>query len=394
MYELEDLINNQYEVRRCLAGGMGYVYLVFDQVSQKNFAIKTLRDELLEDEMAAARFEREARTWINLGAHENIVHAVSFQRGKQPLLILECIDGLSLECIVSSEPAGLSLVQVLSFAIQMAEGLAFAHECPMPGGQVGVVHRDLKPGNVMVSRDGVTKLTDFGLARAQDDCELTFSGNAMGTFPYMPPEQWRDAHSVTNKADIYSLGVVLYEMVTGMRPFPAAAPTEIMFQTLYITPEPVRTYRPDVDPGLAGLIMRCLLKAPEDRPESARALVHELRTIQSRLAREWGFPAPCPTCGYIANRKVLRCIVCGTVIRKHPSPEARNLRRCPRCGLEISMEYCFCTRCGESQRKNKACSKCGTTNPAGYVFCCHCGARLTDDHGQQDRTQLPARASS
>ncbi|MGM0485303.1 MAG: protein kinase domain-containing protein [Planctomycetota bacterium] len=379
MYEIKDLINNQYEVRMRLAGGMGYVYIVFDQVSQKTFAIKTLRDELLEDDIAAVRFEREARTWINLGTHGNIVHAVSFQRGKQPLLILEYIDGLSLERIVSSEPAGLSLVQVIAFAIQMAEGLAFAHECLMPGGNVGVVHRDLKPGNVMVARNGVAKLTDFGLARAQDDCKLTLSGNAMGTFPYMPPEQWKDAHAVTSKADIYSLGVVLYEMVAGMRPFPAATPTEIMFQTLYITPEPVCTYRPDVDPGLAGLIMRCLMKAPEDRPESARALVQELRAIQRRLAREWGFPAPCPTCGYIANRKLLRCVVCGTVIGKQPFQQTMRPQRCCRCGWEISAEYCFCTRCGERQQRDKECGKCGTTNPAEYRFCCKCGSKLVDD---------------
>ncbi len=317
---------------------------------------------------------------------------ISFQRGKQPLLILEYVDGLSLRRIVSSEPAGLSLMQVLAFAVQMMEGLAFAHECPMPGGKIGVVHRDLKPGNIMVTKEGIAKLTDFGLARAQDDSELTASGNAMGTFPYMPPEQWKDAHSVTGKADIYSLGVVLYEMIAGMRPFPSATPAEIMFQTLHIDPEPVGTYRPDVDPELADLIVRCLRKAPEDRPESAQALVRELGAIQSRLASESDFPAPCSACGYVANRELLRCIVCGTTTEKQPSQPEATVRQC-RCGCKIPAEYRFCVRCGERQQKEETCGNCGTTNPPEYQFCGQCGSQLPGSGAPRSQARPPRRLS-
>lgn len=393
MYKKQEVINDQYEVRQRLVGGMGYVYIALDQVSQKTFAIKTIRDELLENDIAVARFEREARTWINLGAHENIVHAVSFQRGKQPLLILEYVDGLSLGRIVSSEPAGLSLFQVLAFAIQMTEGLAFAHECPMPSGETGVVHRDLKPGNVMVTTKGVAKLTDFGLARARDDSALTSSGNAMGTFPYMPPEQWKDAHSVTEKADIYSLGVVLYELVAGMRPFPAATPAEIMFQTLHINPEPLKTYRPDVDTDLANLISRCLQKAPEERPESSQALVGELRTIQSRLGPQLDPPAPCPTCGYVANRKLLQCVVCGTITEKQFPPPQPTLRRCRHCGGKIPAEYRFCTCCGQRQQSEGICGNCGMGNPAEYKFCCKCGSQLLGSQAHQSQAHPPLRSS-
>ncbi len=375
MYEKQELINNQYEVLERLAGGMGYVYIVLDQVSEKTFAIKTLKDELLENKIAAVRFEREARTWINLGAHENVVHALSFQRGKQPLLILEYVDGLNLQRIVSAEPAGLSMVQVLNFATQMADGLAFAHGCQMPGGTTGVVHRDLKPGNIMITSHGVAKLTDFGLARAQDDSELTCSGKAMGTFPYMPPEQWKDAHSVTGKADIYSLGIVFYEMVVGMRPFPPAAPAEIMFQTLHILPEPVASYRPDVDPQLADLIQRCLNKVPEDRPDSADSIAEELRAIHDRMAGELNFPASCPTCGYVANRESLCCIVCGTTVERQSSRPEEAARVCG-CGAEVPVAYHFCIQCGKELRPEGMCGACETTNPPDYQFCCQCGSQL------------------
>ena len=386
MYRENELINGQYEVRRRLAGGMAYVYIVHDQVSQRTLAIKTLKDELLENRIAVARFEREARTWINLGVHGNIVHAISFQRGKQPLLILEYVNGLNLARVISSEPAGLSATQVLGFATQMADGLAFAHTCPMPCGSVGVVHRDLKPANVMITETAVAKLTDFGLARVQDESAITASGDAMGTFPYMAPEQWKNAHAVTERADIYSLGIMLYEMVAGMRPFPAATPAEIMFQTLYVDPEPIQTYRPDVDDELADLIACCLRKNPEERLDSAQVFGQRIRVIRERLACDSSVPRTCSSCGYVANRKLHHCVVCGATFERQLSAVEENCRTC-RCGNRVSAAYRFCTHCGRRQPWESPCGNCGEMNPGEYQFCCRCGTRLADRDTHANQVQ-------
>jgi serine/threonine-protein kinase len=376
MYTKGDLINDQYEVLQRFSGGMGYVYVVLDQVTRKRLALKTPKDELVDHERIMTRFEREARTWINLGDHENVVRAIVFQRHPQPLLLLEYIEGPSLRQLISSDPGGMAFGQVLRFAVQIADGLAYSHTCPMPGGKTGLVHRDLKPGNILITTAGTAKLTDFGLARAQEDSELTSSDHALGTLHYMPPEQWDNAHNVTHRGDLYAFGVILYEMVTGTRPFPPGTFAEIMYQTLNVAPEPLGDYRPDTDPQLVDVIMQCLRKRAEERPESAAALAATFRGIQARLAPELSRQSGCSACGYVTNKGYVACPVCGNPRQPEPVLEAEPCHPCPHCQRDIPARFRYCVHCGRLAVPLGKCETCGEENPEHYHFCVSCGARL------------------
>jgi serine/threonine-protein kinase len=377
MHEEGDRINGQYEVRQRLAGGMGYVYIVFDEVSHQVFAIKTLKDEFRDIPLANTRFEREARVWINLGKHENIVHAISFFRGKQPLLLLEYVDGANLHKLMQCEPKGLAASETVALAVDMARGLSFAHTSAMPGGKRGVIHRDLKPGNVMITRQRAAKLTDFGLARAQDDTELTSSRDIMGTLPYIPPEQWLDSHLVNDQADIYSFGVVLYQMITGARPFPGPTEGELYHQVHNCAPEPIEAHREGVDPDLADLVMQCLRKRTADRPKSAEIVLHRLRAIQERQ-RKFAEPdshAPCTDCGYRPNSELVRCPICGTAAPERATVAA-DVRQC-RCGQLLPDGHRFCVACGRQYPSVVVCGSCAAPNSEEHRFCCSCGRPMT-----------------
>ncbi len=368
MYKEKELINNQYEVHRCLIGGMAYVYIVVDQVTDRQYAIKMPKPECLADPETAKRFEREARTWINLGDQENIVRAIACFRSKEPLLVLEFIDGLSLDRLIRAEPGGLELGQTLRLAVQIARGLHYAHGCEMPGGLRGVVHRDLKPSNIMITKKCTAKLTDFGLARAHDESDLTSMNRLMGTLPYMPPEQFVDAHTVTEKADIYSLGVVYYQMVTANLPFPRATLPEMFNQVRNNEPEPIATYREGVEPALVQLIMECLEKKPENRPETALLLAERLEDMRAKLEPPDTTLRPCRSCGYVANKPHLKCPVCEAAAEQQQATTEPSIWRCPSCGNENPTTFRFCTSC-----RCWICKGCYHTNPTSFAYCSHCG---------------------
>lgn len=376
MFNEGDLINNQYEVRRRLVGGMGCVYIAFDQVSERDIAIKTLREDFLGDQEASNRFEREARTWINLGPHEHVVRAVSFHRGTPPLFLLEYVDGPSLERLLIAEQGSLLTVEAIRFAIHIARALDWAHRFELPGGRKGIIHRDLKPGNVLITKSRIAKLTDFGLARACDDTRLTRSRTTMGTLPYMPPEQIRDTHSVTDRADTYSLGVVLYQMLAGRLPFERETIPQLMHDILFAQPEPVSVFRKDIELSLDRLIVRCLSKRPEDRPASAAVMTEELQCLEVSVPAE---PAAftCATCGYAAKHSHLQCPVCDSVLPPKPKEEAVATSRCA-CGNEVSSRYRFCNICGRPVAALNTCRSCGTVNEPRFAFCVRCGTRMTE----------------
>ncbi len=374
MYHEKDIINGQYEVRRRLMGGMGYVYIAIDQVSERTLAIKTLKDELIGIPDATARFEREGKTWINLGNHDNIVHAIAFQRGRSPLLLLEYVDGLSLQRLLRDEPGGLAVGQAICFAQQIANGLAYAHRCPMPGGTCGVIHRDLKPGNIMITRSCVAKLTDLGLALGRAESRLTSTHAALGTLPYMPPEQWQNAHTVTHQADIYALGAVLYEMLAGVRAFTGQSPAELMYQVHNLAPPPISDFRDNIDPALVKLVMQCLAKRPEDRPESAFHVAEQLETIDRPVSPNRSASPSCLQCGYVPNKRHLSCPVCDRPFRVRQRSPHESEGKCS-CGAVVPGDYRFCTRCGR-ERNVAFCAVCGERNLADFRFCCHCGAPL------------------
>ena len=375
MFKEHELINGQYEVQRTLAGGMGYVYIVHDQVTGNQYAIKTIKDAIQQSPEACQRFEREARTWINLGLHPNIVHAVTFHRGKQPLLLLEYIQGPNLRRLLSSEPGGLDFYEIYYLALQIAKGLDYAHSHVFPGAAaVGVVHRDLKPDNVMITTSHMAKLTDFGLAKARDDSALTAPCSAMGTLPYMPPEQFMDARTADGKSDLYSFGVMLYEMVTGARPFSGSSSPELMHKIFHTTPAPVEELRGGVSHPLALLIRACMQKDAAARPVSARPVIDQLEEL---IAKERKPAARCRVCGYVPRKQHMLCPLCGAE-RVEEVPTQTALQRCV-CGEEMPQDYRFCLSCGRTlglPAGEVACPACGSGNPPGFQYCQSCGNKL------------------
>ena len=269
---------------------MGEVYRARDLRLGREIALKTLPPEMASTPDRLARFEREARTVARLN-HPNIVtlHSVEDEDGIR-FLTMELVEGQSLSNLIV--PGGLPLPRVLELGIPLADALASAHECR-------VIHRDLKPANVLVTRDGRLKVLDFGLAKlaAEDskparrsvdavtDAPLSGEGLVVGTVPYMAPEQLR-GEAVDSRADLFALGIILYELATGCRPFAGASSIDLASAILRDTPEPLRRLRSDAPEDLERLIGRCLQKCPRDRVQTAVEVSNELRTLRRELDRE------------------------------------------------------------------------------------------------------------
>jgi tetratricopeptide (TPR) repeat protein len=266
------------------AGGMGEDYHARDTRLGRDVAIKVIPAELARDADRIRRFEQETRAAGALN-HPNVsaIYDIGTHEGL-PYVVMELLEGESLQQRLTSGP--IPLRKALDYATQLAHGLAAAHE-------KGIVHRDLKPGNVFVTKDGRVKVLDFGLAKLTRPDVLAPSGEAtasvaatqlgalMGTPAYMSPEQAEGRH-VDARSDVFSFGALLYEMLTGRRPFEGASELSLLSSILRDTPPRVRSLRPDADPGLEILVERCLEKDPAARPATARELVPELEALSAR----------------------------------------------------------------------------------------------------------------
>jgi Tol biopolymer transport system component len=281
-----------YEIRSPLgAGGMGEVYRARDTRLERTVAIKILPAQFSSDPIRKQRFEREAKTISSLNhPHICTLHDIGHQDGVD-YLVMECVEGETLATRLEKGP--LPLDQALKYGAQIADALDKAHSS-------GVVHRDLKPGNIMLTKTGV-KLLDFGLAKATTEVmatsltevstaptqsrTLTAEGTILGTLHYMAPEQLegRDADA---RSDIFALGEVLYEMGTGRQAFQGKSRASVIAAILSSAPPPMSTLQPMTPPALDGAVKRCLAKDPEERWQSARDLVLELRWIAEAGAAE------------------------------------------------------------------------------------------------------------
>ncbi len=268
------------------SGGMGEVYRAKDLRLGREVALKVLPAEVATHPDRLARFEREARTVAAL-SHPNIVVLYSVEdEGHVRFLTMELVEGQSLDKHVT--PGGLPLTRVLDLGIALSDALTAAHE-------KGVVHRDLKPANVMVTREGRVKVLDFGLARpAAVDSDLhstqaatlavplSSAGLVVGTVPYMAPEQIR-GEAVDARSDLFALGIILYELAAGRRPFGGATSADVSSAILRDTPEPLATVRPDLPGDLERIVGRCLEKNPRERFQTALDVCNELRRISPTL---------------------------------------------------------------------------------------------------------------
>src|SRR6266446_5283768 len=273
----------RYQVKAFLGeGGSKRVYLAHDTRLERDVAVAVIRTEGL-DEARLARVRREAQAMARLGDHPHIVsiHDVG-DEGGHPYIVSQYIAGGSLDdLLLRAEDHRLAIAQVLRIAVQICQALEHAHT-------QGIIHRDLKPSNVWLTREGTAKLGDFGLAVALDRSRLSVEGMMVGTVSYMPPEQAL-GRAPDARSDLYSLGAVLYEMVTGRPPFVGDAAAVI---ARHINAAPVAPSRdcPEMPQALEALILRLLAKTPEERPASATAVHEALGAISSAARGRAGQP--------------------------------------------------------------------------------------------------------
>src|ERR687892_807369 len=261
-------------VRKLGAGGMADVYLAEDQELGRRVAIKILNDRHAADDSFIERFRREAKNAAGL-SHPNIVSI--YDRGEAEgtyYIAMEFLDGRSLkELIVSRGPAPVNVA--IEYARQILDALRFAH-------RNGIVHRDIKPHNVIVDAEGRVKVTDFGIARAGTS-QMTEVGSIIGTAQYLSPEQAKGA-PVDQTSDLYSVGIVLYELLTGKVPFSGDSPVEIAMKHISAAPEPPSTLRADIPPDLDKIVLRALAKTPEQRYRNAEEMDRDLLRVAQGVA--------------------------------------------------------------------------------------------------------------
>ncbi len=268
----------RYQIRQRLGrGGMASVYRAHDPTIGRDVAIKFLHASLSEDEECRTRFVREARAAGAL-SHPNIVvvHDVGELEGR-PFMAMELLEGQSLAEVLQAQPT-LSIRDVLTLGMQLARALEYAHAR-------GIVHRDIKPGNIMLLADkSAMKVTDFGIAHIEDASmqQQTLVGAVLGTPQYMSPEQTR-GEKLDGRSDLFSAGIVLYQALTGERPFKGDNMVVVAQQIANSEPPPINTRRPDTPAALRRVVERCLAKQPEQRYASGTEVANALRKVYDEL---------------------------------------------------------------------------------------------------------------
>ena len=262
---------SHYRITRQLGvGGMGVVYEAVDTKLDRLVALKFLPPESTRDPDAKARFIIEAKAAAAF-PHPNIctIHEIDEFEG-QSFIAMECCEGETLKERISRGP--LKPEEAVDIAQQVARGLVKVHD-------QGIFHRDIKPANIFIIEDGLVKILDFGLAKLSGQTLLTKTGTTMGTVSYMSPEQAR-GEEADQRSDLWSLGVVVYEMLTGRLPFPGVHPQAVIYAILNQESEPMTVHRADVNPALMGIVGKCMAKLPDERYQTAEDLVADLDLLQ------------------------------------------------------------------------------------------------------------------
>ncbi|HEU5403900.1 MAG TPA: serine/threonine-protein kinase, partial [Terriglobales bacterium] len=261
-----------YEILELLGtGGMGHVYRARNIISDRIEAMKVLLPDLSAERDLAVRFISEIRTLAGFD-HPNIalLHT-AFQADNQLIMIMEYVEGYTLE--QRAKQSTLSVEDTANYISQALSALSYAHAR-------NVVHRDIKPANLMVTTHGIVKLMDFGIAKSNVDINLTRPGTTIGSFYYMSPEQVRGS-SVDARSDLYSIGVVLYELLAGRRPFESDSTYGVLNQQLNDAPRPPIEINPSLSPQLNAIILTALAKDPADRFQNADAFRNALKAFRA-----------------------------------------------------------------------------------------------------------------
>ena len=278
--------NGRYQVKKFLGeGGKKKVYLAHDTVLDRDVAFALIKTEKL-DKASRQRVSREAKAMGKLGDHPNIVGIFDMgEENGQPYVVLPLMPGGDVEGLIEKAPEHrLPIDRAIDIGKSVCRGLEYAHG-------KGIIHRDIKPGNIWLGTDSTARIGDFGLAIATELSRLTQSGMMVGTYYYMPPEQAMGGE-VTAKADLYSLGAMLYEMLTGRPPFSGDDAVAIIGQHINTPPIALSYFRPDLPSPLEGLILKLLEKDPQKRPISAAEVLKTLETIEAGKAQKGSSEEP------------------------------------------------------------------------------------------------------
>ena len=280
-------INDRYQIIKSIGeGGMANVYLAYDTILDRDVAVKVLRGDLSNDEKFVRRFQREALNASSL-SHPNIVEVydVGDDNG-QYFIVMEYIDGKNLKDLLKKR-GKLTVSEVVDIMSQIADGLSVAHDSY-------IIHRDIKPQNIMILENGLVKITDFGIAMAMNATQLTQTNSVMGSVHYLPPEQASGKGS-TLKSDIYSMGILMYELLTGVLPYRGDNAVEIALKHLKEPFPNIRDEIEDLPQSVENIILKSTAKNPKNRYNDARAMYEDLKTCldESRVNEEkWEYQYP------------------------------------------------------------------------------------------------------
>lgn len=263
-------INDRYQIIKSIGeGGMANVYLAYDTILDRNVAVKVLRGDLATDEKFVRRFQREALSASSL-SHPNIVEVYDVgEDNGQYYIVMEYIEGCQLKQLLKKR-GRLTLSEVIDIMLQITDGLSVAHDAY-------IIHRDIKPQNIMILDSGLVKITDFGIAMAMNSTQLTQTNSVMGSVHYLPPEQANGKGS-TLQSDIYSMGILMYELLTGELPYKGDNAVEIALKHLKEKIPSVREKFPEIPQSVENIIIKATAKNPKNRYADARAMNEDLRT--------------------------------------------------------------------------------------------------------------------
>ena len=263
-------INDRYQIIKTLGeGGMANVYLAHDTILDRNVAVKVLRGDLASDEKFVRRFQREALSASSL-SHPNIVEMYDVgEDDGQYYIVMEYVDGKTLKQVLKAR-GKLSVPEVVDIMLQLTDGMAHAHDAY-------IIHRDIKPQNIMILSNGMIKITDFGVATALNSTQLTQTNSVMGTVHYLPPEQAQGKGS-TIKSDIYSMGIMMYELLTGLVPYKGENAVEIALKHLKEPLPSVRKKDSTIPQSIENVIIKATAKNPKNRYTDAREMHEDLKT--------------------------------------------------------------------------------------------------------------------
>ena len=267
------MLDNRYEILDVIGvGGMAVVYKAYCHRLHRFVAVKILKGDLASDEEFRRRFHEEAQA-VAMLSHPNIVSVYDVSKGDElDYIVMELIDGMTLKQYMQKEEGGLNWREALYFTTQIVRALGHAH------GR-GIIHRDIKPQNIMVLRDGSVKVADFGIARIMDSAHNTKDQEALGSVHYISPEQARGSH-IDARSDLYSAGVVLYEMLTGRLPFDGETPVSVAIQHINSTPLSPRELDPEIPVGLEEIAMKAMATRIDLRYLNAEAMLRDLEEFR------------------------------------------------------------------------------------------------------------------